>query len=117
MADLTIPPSPSPAPTDTARHSATVISLASRRALKLVRQPTAAKCMRAYELLEQAWDLIHDVLEDADWKTRIPAAFPEQAVEPLRSAICFMRPAENFPPGTTRAQMNTAVEAEDASRH
>lgn len=79
--------------------------------------PAAEKYRRAFALLEEAWELIHDVLDDAEWKEKTPAGFPEMAVEPLRHAICFMHPAENYPAGTTRAEMNAAVEAEDAPRH
>ena len=87
--------------------------------------PTAAKCVRALALLEEAWELVHDVLDDAgergeyspEWQAKIPAVLPECSVEPLREAICAMRPAENFPPGTTRAEMEARAEADDSYRH
>lgn len=79
--------------------------------------PIAAKCSRALALLEEAWELIHEVLEEADWHAQIPACFPEEALEPLRQVILLMRPAQNFPAGTTRAELEAAAEAEGASRH
>lgn len=87
--------------------------------------PTAAKCRRALALLEEAWELVHDVLDDAgergehspEWQAKIPAVLPECSVEPLREAICAMRPPENFPPGSTRAEMEASAEADDSYRH
>lgn len=109
------------------KHASKVVALAPPlpAAQSALANPTAEKCLRAFALLEEAWDLIHDVLDDAgergvsnpEWQAKIPAVLPEHAVEPLRDAICWLRPCENLPAGTTRAAMEACAEANDSGRH
>lgn len=109
------------------KHASKVVALAPplAAAQSALDNPMAEKCLRAFALLEEAWDLIHDVLDEAgergvsnpEWQAKIPAMLPEQAVEPLRNAICWLRPCEDFPAGTTRAELEACAQADDSYRH